>query len=113
MRPMALVFVALFNSIRGLSVLFPIFGPLGRELGLSDFQVVSISAAYAPTSEWLQRGTSEAAAIQRLDAEGRASGAPIRVGGGRGGSGVTSLPRLCAGVVGRLWALLLFFCLLP
>lgn len=47
MRPMALVFVALFNSILGLSVLFPIFGPLGRELGLSDFEVGCISASYA------------------------------------------------------------------
>ena len=36
MRPMVLLFVALFNSILGLSVLFPIFGPLGRALELSE-----------------------------------------------------------------------------
>lgn len=47
MRPMVLLFVALFNSIVGLSVLFPILGPLGRELDLSEFQVGSLSTAYA------------------------------------------------------------------
>lgn len=47
MKPLALLFVALFNSILGLSVLFPIVGPLGRELGFSEIQVGSFSAAYA------------------------------------------------------------------
>ncbi len=47
MRPMVLLFVALFNSILGLSVLFPILGPLGREIGLTDVQVGMLSTAYA------------------------------------------------------------------
>lgn len=47
MRPIALLFVALFNSILGLSLLFPILGPLGRELGLSELQVGSLTASYA------------------------------------------------------------------
>ncbi len=47
MRPMVLLFVALFNSILGLSVLFPIFGPLGRSLDLSEFEVGLLSAGYA------------------------------------------------------------------
>ncbi len=47
MSPLALLFVALFNSILGLSLLFPILGPLGRELGLSELQVGSLTAAYA------------------------------------------------------------------
>lgn len=47
MRPMALLFVALFNSILGLSVLFPIVAPLGRELGLGELETTSLSAAYA------------------------------------------------------------------
>jgi MFS family permease len=46
-KPIALLFVALFNSILGLSVLFPIVGPLGRELGFNEVQVGSFSAAYA------------------------------------------------------------------
>jgi len=44
---MVLLFVALFNSILGLSILFPIFGPLGRELGLSETEVGLLSTAYA------------------------------------------------------------------
>jgi len=44
---MVLLFVALFNSILGLSVLFPIFGPLGRSLELSEFEVGLLSAGYA------------------------------------------------------------------
>lgn len=44
---MVLLFVALFNSILGLSVLFPILAPLGRELGLSELQVGSLSTGYA------------------------------------------------------------------
>lgn len=47
MRPMVLLFVALFNSILGLSVLFPIFGPLGRELELSELEVGALSAGYS------------------------------------------------------------------
>jgi MFS family permease len=44
---MALLFIALFNSILGLSILFPILAPLGRELGLSELEVGSLSTAYA------------------------------------------------------------------
>lgn len=47
MSPTALLFVALFNSILGLSILFPILGPLGRELGLGELQVGTLTAAYA------------------------------------------------------------------
>jgi DHA1 family tetracycline resistance protein-like MFS transporter len=42
-----ILFVALFNSILGLSVLFPVLAPLGRELGLSELQVGTLSTAYA------------------------------------------------------------------
>ncbi len=44
---MGLLFLTLFNSILGLSVLFPIIGPLARELGLSEFQTGLFSTAYA------------------------------------------------------------------
>lgn len=44
---MVLLFVALFNSILGLSVLFPILAPLGRELELSEMEIGSLSVAYA------------------------------------------------------------------
>jgi MFS family permease len=47
MRPLALLFVALFNSILGLSLLFPILAPLGRSLGLGELQIGSFSAGYA------------------------------------------------------------------
>jgi MFS family permease len=47
MSPRSLLFITLFNSILGLSVLFPILAPLGRELGLSELQVGSLSASYA------------------------------------------------------------------
>ncbi|HJL19281.1 MAG TPA: MFS transporter [Sandaracinaceae bacterium LLY-WYZ-13_1] len=47
MRPMVLLFVALFNSILGLSVLFPILAPLGRDLGLDELEVTSLTTAYA------------------------------------------------------------------
>ncbi len=47
MSPMALLFLTLFNSMLGLSVLFPIISPLGRELGLSEFQIGTLSTAYA------------------------------------------------------------------
>jgi MFS family permease len=45
--PRALLFITLFNSILGLSVLFPILAPLGRELGLSEIQVGMLSTSYA------------------------------------------------------------------
>jgi len=41
------LFLTLFNSILGLSVLFPILGPLARELGLSEVQVGLFSTGYA------------------------------------------------------------------
>src|SRR5581483_3013017 len=44
---MAILFIALFNSILGLSVLFPILAPLGRQLGLVEVQVGALSTAYA------------------------------------------------------------------
>ncbi len=47
MKPVALLFLTLFNSILGLSVLFPILGPLARELGLSEVQVGLFSTGYA------------------------------------------------------------------
>lgn len=47
MRPLSLLFLTLFNSILGLSVLFPILGPLSRELGLSEVQVGLFSTGYA------------------------------------------------------------------
>jgi MFS family permease len=47
LSPRALLFVTLFNSILGLSVLFPILAPLGRELGLSEIQVGTLSTSYA------------------------------------------------------------------
>ncbi len=47
MKPLPLLFFALFNSILGLSVLFPVLAPLGRELGLTELQVGSLSTAYA------------------------------------------------------------------
>ena len=47
MSPLGLLFLTLFNSILGLSILFPIIGPLARELGLSEFQTGLFSTAYA------------------------------------------------------------------
>src|SRR5688572_24296855 len=47
MRPMVLLFIALFNSILGLSVLFPVLAPLGRDLGLNETQINALSTAYA------------------------------------------------------------------
>jgi MFS family permease len=44
---MVLLFIALFNSILGLSVLFPVLPPLGQELGLSELEITSLSTAYA------------------------------------------------------------------
>lgn len=47
MKPLSLLFLTLFNSILGLSVLFPILGPLSRELGLSEVQAGLFSTGYA------------------------------------------------------------------
>ncbi len=47
MRPRALLFITVFNSILGLSVLFPVLPPLGRALGLSELEVGSLSTSYA------------------------------------------------------------------
>lgn len=47
MSPRALLFVTVFNSILGLSVLFPVLPPLGRELSLSELQIGTLSTSYA------------------------------------------------------------------
>ncbi len=47
MKPSTLVFIALLNSILGLSLLFPILGPLGRELQLTEVQTGCLSTAYS------------------------------------------------------------------
>lgn len=44
---MPLLFLSLFNSILGLSILFPILAPLGRELGLSESEIGLTSTSYA------------------------------------------------------------------
>jgi len=49
MRPLTLLFLALFNSILGLSVLFPVLGPLGRTLGLRELEVGLFTTGYATT----------------------------------------------------------------
>jgi len=46
-NPKGLLFITLFNSILGLSVLFPILAPLGRWLGFSELEVGSLSTSYA------------------------------------------------------------------
>jgi len=46
---MGLLFLALFNSILGLSVLFPVMGPLGRSLHLSETEIGLVSTGYALT----------------------------------------------------------------
>jgi MFS family permease len=46
---MGLLFFSLFNSILGLSMLFPVLGPLGRELGLGELEIGFVSAGYALT----------------------------------------------------------------
>ncbi len=45
--PMPLLFLSLFTSILGLSILFPVLGPLGRALELSEAQIGLISTSYA------------------------------------------------------------------
>lgn len=47
MNPRGLLFITLFNSILGLSVLFPILAPLGRWLGFTELQVGMLSTSYA------------------------------------------------------------------
>ncbi|MGE0790716.1 MAG: MFS transporter [Sandaracinaceae bacterium] len=47
MKPMAVLFLALFNSILGLSILFPVLPPLGRELGLQEWEIGLLSSGYA------------------------------------------------------------------
>lgn len=47
MSPRGLLFITLFNSILGLSVLFPILAPLGRWLGFTELQVGLLSTSYA------------------------------------------------------------------
>jgi len=44
---LALLFLTLFNSILGLSILFPIIGPLARELHFSELQAGLFSTGYA------------------------------------------------------------------
>lgn len=44
---MGTLFVTIFNSILGLSLLFPVLSPLGRELGLREVQIGALSASYA------------------------------------------------------------------
>lgn len=44
---MALLFLTIFNSILGLSVLFPVIGPLGRDLGLTETEIGAMSTSYA------------------------------------------------------------------
>lgn len=47
MNQRGLLFITLFNSIFGLSVLFPVLAPLGRELGLREIQIGMLSTSYA------------------------------------------------------------------
>ena len=44
---MPLLFLSLFSSILGLSILFPILGPLGRALGLTESEIGLTSTSYA------------------------------------------------------------------
>jgi MFS transporter, DHA1 family, tetracycline resistance protein len=46
-RPKALLFLALFNSILGLSILFPILAPLARDLGLREVEVGALATSYS------------------------------------------------------------------
>ena len=45
--PQLLLFISLFNSILGLSILFPILAPLGRQLRLTEVEVGWLSTAYS------------------------------------------------------------------
>ena len=42
-----LLFFALFNSIVGFSILFPILAPLSRSLGLSEVEVGWLATSYS------------------------------------------------------------------
>ncbi len=44
---MPLLFLSLFSSILGLSILFPVLAPLGRQLGLSELEIGLTSTSYA------------------------------------------------------------------
>jgi MFS family permease len=44
---MPLLFLSLFSSILGLSILFPVLAPLGRELHLTEAQIGLVSTSYA------------------------------------------------------------------
>ncbi|MFO0682514.1 MAG: MFS transporter [Sandaracinus sp.] len=44
---MPLLFLSLFSSILGLSILFPVLAPLGRELGLTESEIGLTSTSYA------------------------------------------------------------------
>jgi MFS family permease len=44
---MPLLFLSLFSSILGLSILFPILGPLGRALGLTESEIGLTTTSYA------------------------------------------------------------------
>ena len=48
-RAKALLFLALFTSIVGFSILFPIVAPLSRSLGLSEVEVGWLSTSYSLT----------------------------------------------------------------
>lgn len=73
---MALLFLALFNSILGLSVLFPVLPPLGLELGLSPFEITTFSTGYAFMQLVMSRFWG-----RRSDAKGRVSTMLIGIGG--------------------------------
>jgi DHA1 family tetracycline resistance protein-like MFS transporter len=47
LRPLGILFLTLFTSILGLSILFPVLAPLGRHLGLGETAIGLTSAAYA------------------------------------------------------------------
>ena len=72
---MALLFLALFNSILGLSVLFPVLPPLGLELGLSPFEITTFSTGYAFMQLVMSRFWG-----RRSDAKGRVSTMLIGIG---------------------------------
>ena len=46
-RAKLILFLTIFVAMLGLSVLFPIFGPLSRQLGLSESQTGWFSTAYS------------------------------------------------------------------
>lgn len=47
--PLLVLFVTLFTSVLGLSILFPVLGPLGRQLHLREDQVGLLTTVYAAT----------------------------------------------------------------